>query len=53
MRGYYEPTKTQVNVTLNGQVNVAQLSRLSDEELLKIIEQGAMDDPQNTPQLEG
>lgn len=56
MCGYYEPTKTQVNVTLNGQVNVAQLGRLSDEELLKIIEQGAMDDPQkalgHTPQLE-
>ena len=56
MCGYYEPTKTQVNVTLNGQVNVAQLSRLSDEELLKIIEQGAMNDPQSdlfTPRLEG
>lgn len=59
MCGYYEPTKTQVNVTLNGQVNVAQLGRLSDEELLKIIEQGAMNDPQSalghedTPQLEG
>lgn len=56
MCGYYEPTKTQVNVTLNGQVNVAQLGRLSDEELLKIIEQGAMNDPQSalghTPQLE-
>lgn len=56
MCGYYEPTKTQVNVTLNGQVNVAQLGRLSDEELLKIIEQGSMNDPQSalghTPQLE-
>ncbi len=56
MCGYYEPTKTQVNVTLNGQVNVAQLGRLSDEELLKIIEQGAVNDPQSalghTPQLE-
>lgn len=60
MCGYYEPTKTQVNVTLNGQVNVAQLGRLSDEELLKIIEQGAMNDPQSAlghpdapPQLQG
>lgn len=57
MCGYYEPTKTQVNVTLNGQVNVAQLGRLSDDELLKIIEQGAMNDPrsalghQDAPQL--
>ena len=40
MCGYYEPTKTQVNVTLNGQISVDRMNRLSDEELLKIIEQG-------------
>lgn len=47
MCGYYEPVKTQVSVTVNGQVNIAQMSRLSDDELLKIIEQGAMNDPQS------
>jgi hypothetical protein len=47
MCGYYEPTKTQVNVTVNGQVNLAQMARLSDDDLLKIIEQGAMHDPQS------
>ena len=56
MCGYYEPVKTQVNVTVNGQVSIDRMSRLSDDELLKIIEQGAMNDPQSalghTPQLE-
>ena len=47
MCGYYEPTKTQVNVTVNGQVSIDRMSRLSDDELLKIIEQGAMNDPQS------
>ena len=47
MCGYYEPAKTQVNVTVNGQVSIDRMSRLSDDELLKIIEQGAMNDPQS------
>ena len=47
MCGYYEPVKTQVNVTVNGQVSIDRMSRLSDDELLKIIEQGAMNDPQS------
>lgn len=60
MCGYYEPVKTQVNVTVNGQVSIDRMSRLSDDELLKIIEQGAMNDPQSAlghpdtpPQLQG
>ena len=47
MCGYYEPVKTQVNVTVNGQVSIDRMNRLSDDELLKIIEQGAMNDPQS------
>ena len=46
MCGYYT-VQTQVNVTVNGQVSLAQMARLSDDELLKIIEQGAMNDPQS------
>ncbi len=46
MCGYYT-VQTQVNVTVNGQVSIDRMSRLSDDELLKIIEQGAMNDPQS------
>ena len=46
MCGYYT-VQTQVNVTVNGQVSIDRMNRLSDEELLKIIEQGAMNDPQS------
>ena len=46
MCGYYT-VQTQVNVTVNGQVSIDRMNRLSDDELLKIIEQGAMNDPQS------
>ena len=46
MCGYYT-VQTQVNVTVNGQVSIDRMNRLSDEELLKIIEQGAMNDPRS------
>lgn len=56
MCGYFT-VQHKVDVNVTGNVLVAQLGRLSDEELLKIIEQGAMNDPQSalghTPQLEG
>ena len=46
MCGYYT-VQTQVNVTVNGQVSIDRMNRLSDDELLKIIEQGAMNGPQS------
>ena len=46
MCGYYT-VQTQVNVTVSGQVSIDRMNRLSDDELLKIIEQGAMNDPQS------
>ena len=38
MCGFYEPTKTKVEVSVNGQVLLQRLSSMSDEELLKIAE---------------
>ena len=40
MCGYYEPTKTTLEISVNGSISVDRMNRLSDEELLKIIEQG-------------
>lgn len=37
--GYYEPQKVQVSVT--GAIAVKELNRMSDSELLRLIEQGA------------
>ena len=38
MCGFYEPTKTKVEVSVQGQVLVQRLNALSDEELLKLAE---------------
>lgn len=40
MCGYYEPTKTTLEISVNGSISVDRMNRLSDAELLKIIEQG-------------
>lgn len=45
MCGYYEPIKTTLEISVNGSISVDRLNRLSDEELLKIIEQGTPDVP--------
>ena len=49
MCGYYEPTKTTLEISVNGSISIDRMNRLSDEELLKIIEQGASNAP--LPQL--
>lgn len=47
MCGYYEPVKKQIDVNIAGNVVMERLNRLSDSELLKLIEQ------QTTNALEG
>jgi phage terminase small subunit len=37
MCGYYEPTKVQVDVNVQGQILVKQLTSMSDTELLKLL----------------
>lgn len=47
MCGYYEPVKKQIDVNITGNVVMERLNRLSDADLLKLIEQ------QTTDALEG
>lgn len=39
MCGFYEPTKTQVEVSVNGQVMLQQMQAMTDEELLQLAEE--------------
>lgn len=45
MCGYYEPTKAKLEITVNGQIAVDRMNRLSDDELLKIIMEGTPTSP--------
>ena len=47
MCGYYEPVKKQIDVNITGNVVMERLNRLSDADLLKLIED------QTTSALEG
>ena len=38
MCGYYEPVKKQIDVNITGNVVMERLNRLSDADLLKLIE---------------
>lgn len=38
MCGFYEPTKTEIKLSVNGQVMVQKLNSMSDEELLALAE---------------
>ena len=38
MCGFYEPTKTKVEVSVNGRVMVERINSMSDEELLRLAE---------------
>lgn len=40
--GYYEPKKIDVNLTVNGSVRLEQMNKMSDADLLKIIEGGSL-----------
>lgn len=43
MCGYYEPTKKQIDINVTGNVTMERLSRLSDAQLLKMIEEQAVE----------
>lgn len=38
--GFYEPTRKEISINVNGSVTMQQMTKLSDAELLKIIEEG-------------
>lgn len=40
--GYYEPKKIDISLNVNGSVRLDQMSKMSDAELLKIIEGGSL-----------
>lgn len=40
MCGYYEPVRRKLDITVNGNVVMERMNRLSDAELLKMIEEG-------------
>lgn len=42
MCGYYEPVKKQIDINVTGNVTMERLSRLSDAQLLKMIEEQAI-----------
>ena len=41
--GHYEPTKTQIEVSVNGQVMLQKMTAMSDEELLRLASEDATD----------
>lgn len=49
MCGFYEPTKTKLEVTVNGQIALEKIQSLSDAELLALAEEGG----NGLPAIEG
>lgn len=41
MCGYFEPVKRRIDINVTGSVEMGRLNRLSDAELLRVIQQGA------------
>lgn len=41
MCGYFEPVKRRLDINVNGQLQVQHMSKMSDAELLRVIQQGA------------
>lgn len=41
MCGYFEPVKRRLDINVTGQLQVQNMSRMSDAELLRVIQQGA------------
>jgi hypothetical protein len=41
MCGFYEPTKTKIEVSVNGQVMLQKIEAMSDDELLKLMHESA------------
>lgn len=44
MCGYFEPVKRTLDININGNVTMQQMSKLSDAELLRVIQQGVQHD---------
>jgi len=44
MCGYFEPRKVSVDVNVSGNLTMAQMNKLSDAELLRVIQQGVEND---------
>lgn len=40
--GYYEPKKVDINVNVNGSIAIERMNKMSDAELLKIIEEASL-----------
>ena len=40
--GYYEPKKVDINVNVNGSVAIERMNKMTDAELLKIIEEASL-----------
>lgn len=41
MCGYYEPVKQKIELSVKGEIAMKTMERMSDEELMKLLEQGA------------
>lgn len=41
MCGYFEPVKRRLDININGSLQVQHMNRMSDAELLRVIQQGA------------
>lgn len=46
MCGYFEPRKVSVDVNVSGNVTMQQMSKMSDADLLRVIQQGVQNDLQ-------
>lgn len=46
MCGYFEPRKVKVDVNVQGNVTMQQMNKMSDAELLRVIQQGVQNDLQ-------
>lgn len=53
MCGYFEPVKRTVDINISGNVTMQQMSKLSDAELLRVIQQGVQHDLQQLTHDEG
>ena len=52
MCGFYEPTKTEIQISVNGQVQIDHLNALGDAELLKLADE-SIESGREPPLLEG
>lgn len=43
MCGYYEPVRKKLDITVNGNIMVDRMNRMSDEELFRLIQEGVQE----------